>query len=129
VVGGGPAGVAVLRAREPGAEVALVERGMMGGICANDGCVPTRVFAHAVRLVRDVVLGTHIVGEQAVEVVQVAATAMRVEQLAALEFAYPTFTAVVGPAARRIACSLGLIPLARDDRERTGAAKWELRNG
>jgi pyruvate/2-oxoglutarate dehydrogenase complex dihydrolipoamide dehydrogenase (E3) component len=48
VVGGGPAGVtAALRARELGAEVALVERGNMGGVCTNDGCVPTRVLAKA----------------------------------------------------------------------------------
>ena len=54
VVGGGPAGVtAALRARELGASVALVERGNMGGTCTNDGCVPTRVLAHAARLVRD----------------------------------------------------------------------------
>jgi pyruvate/2-oxoglutarate dehydrogenase complex dihydrolipoamide dehydrogenase (E3) component len=54
VMGGGPAGVtAALRARELGAEVALVERGNMGGTCTNDGCVPTRVLARAARLVRD----------------------------------------------------------------------------
>ncbi len=54
VMGGGPAGVmAALRARELGAEVALVERGNMGGVCTNDGCVPTRVLARAARLVRD----------------------------------------------------------------------------
>src|ERR671933_993849 len=54
VIGGGPAGVtAALRARELGAEVALVERGNMGGTCTNDGCVPTRVLARAARLVRD----------------------------------------------------------------------------
>jgi dihydrolipoamide dehydrogenase len=54
VIGGGPAGVsAALRARELGASVALVERGYMGGVCTNDGCVPTRVLARAARLVRD----------------------------------------------------------------------------
>lgn len=54
VVGGGPAGVtAALRARELGANVALVERSRMGGTCTNDGCVPTRVLAHAARLSRD----------------------------------------------------------------------------
>ncbi len=54
VIGGGPAGVtAALRARELGATVALIERGHMGGICTNDGCVPTRVLARAARLVRD----------------------------------------------------------------------------
>jgi dihydrolipoamide dehydrogenase len=54
VVGGGPAGVtAALRARELGVSVALVERGNLGGTCTNDGCVPTRMLAHAARLVRD----------------------------------------------------------------------------
>jgi dihydrolipoamide dehydrogenase len=54
VIGGGPAGVtAALRARELGVSVALVERNRMGGTCTNDGCVPTRVLAHAARLRRD----------------------------------------------------------------------------
>jgi pyruvate/2-oxoglutarate dehydrogenase complex dihydrolipoamide dehydrogenase (E3) component len=54
VLGGGPAGVtAALRARELGAQVALVERGVLGGTCTNDGCVPTRVLAKAARLMRD----------------------------------------------------------------------------
>lgn len=54
VIGGGPAGVtAALRARELGANVALVERSRLGGTCTNDGCVPTRVLARAARLARD----------------------------------------------------------------------------
>jgi pyruvate/2-oxoglutarate dehydrogenase complex dihydrolipoamide dehydrogenase (E3) component len=54
VIGGGPAGVtAALRARELGASVALVERDRLGGTCTNDGCVPTRVLAHAARLLRE----------------------------------------------------------------------------
>lgn len=54
VIGGGPAGVtAALRARELGATVTLVERDRLGGTCTNDGCVPTRVLAHAARLIRD----------------------------------------------------------------------------
>jgi pyruvate/2-oxoglutarate dehydrogenase complex dihydrolipoamide dehydrogenase (E3) component len=54
VIGGGPAGVtAALRACELGASVALVERGHLGGICTNDGCVPTRVLAKTARLLRD----------------------------------------------------------------------------
>ena len=77
------------------------------------------------------ILGAHIVGEQAVEVVQVVATAMRagmrVEQLADLELAYPTFTAVVGIAARRIARELGVVPVSpgRREDERLRAAEWE----
>jgi pyruvate/2-oxoglutarate dehydrogenase complex dihydrolipoamide dehydrogenase (E3) component len=54
VIGGGPSGAtAALRARELGASVALVERERMGGTCTNDGCVPTRVLAHAARLLRE----------------------------------------------------------------------------
>lgn len=54
VMGGGPAGVtAALRARELGAHVALVERGLLGGTCTNDGCAPTRVLAKTARLLRD----------------------------------------------------------------------------
>jgi pyruvate/2-oxoglutarate dehydrogenase complex dihydrolipoamide dehydrogenase (E3) component len=83
------------------------------------------------------ILGAHnIVGEHALEMVQIAATAMRagmcVEQLADLELAYPTFTAVVGLAARRITRTLGLVPLApvgHEGSERLRAAEWELRSG
>ncbi len=54
VIGGGPGGVtAALRASELGARVALIERGRLGGTCTNDGCVPTRVLAHAARLARE----------------------------------------------------------------------------
>jgi hypothetical protein len=56
---------------------------------------------------------------------------MPVEQLADLELAYPTFTAVVGLAARRISRELGLIPVAPSRRagERPRAAEWEYRGG
>lgn len=54
VIGGGPAGVlAALRASELGAQVTLIERGLLGGTCTNDGCVPTRVLAKAARIVRE----------------------------------------------------------------------------
>jgi len=54
VIGGGPAGVtAALRARELGANVALVERGELGGVGTHEGCVPVRVLAKAARLMRD----------------------------------------------------------------------------
>lgn len=81
------------------------------------------------------VLGAHIVGEQAVEVVQIAATAMRarmpVEQLADVEFAYPTFTAIVGLAARRAMRDLGLVATspAWGIPERTAGVEWERSGG
>jgi dihydrolipoamide dehydrogenase len=77
------------------------------------------------------ILGAHIVGEQAVEVVQIVATAMRagmpVEQLADVEFAYPTFTAIVGIAGRRALRELGLVAVSPrwGIPERTLGAEWE----
>ncbi|MBE7550571.1 MAG: NAD(P)/FAD-dependent oxidoreductase [Anaerolineales bacterium] len=61
------------------------------------------------------ILGMHAVGEQAVEIVQIGAAGMaagtRVEQLAELELAYPTFTTIVGLAARQIVRELeGVAP-------------------
>jgi len=50
VVGGGPAGyVAAIRASRLGARVALVEKGELGGVCTNVGCIPTKVLIHTAR--------------------------------------------------------------------------------
>ncbi|HNS01237.1 MAG TPA: NAD(P)/FAD-dependent oxidoreductase [Anaerolineae bacterium] len=61
-------------------------------------------------------VAAHVVGEQALEIVHVAAAGMAadmwVEQLAELQIAYPTFTAILGLAARRIVAELGVLPLA-----------------
>lgn len=54
VLGGGPAGMtAALRARELGADVLLLEKARLGGICYNEGPAPVRTLARAARLVRD----------------------------------------------------------------------------
>jgi dihydrolipoamide dehydrogenase len=75
------------------------------------------------------VLGAHIVGEQAVEVVQLAAAAMRVgmpvEQLADLELAYPTFKSIVGLAARRIVRELDPASPRQRASGPSSAAEWE----
>ena len=58
------------------------------------------------------ILGAHVIGEQAVEVAQIAATAMAaempVERLAEAELAYPTFTSIVALAARQVVHALRL---------------------
>lgn len=82
-------------------------------------------------------LGAHIVGEQAVEVLQIVAAGiacgMRVEQLAALELAYPTFSAIVGLAARTIVRELdgGAAQLTAGQHAtgRSPAPEWEQREG
>lgn len=56
------------------------------------------------------ILGAHVVGERAVEVVQLVAAGMsvglRVEQLAAVDLAYPTYVQIVGEAAYRACLAL-----------------------
>ena len=80
------------------------------------------------------VLGAHIVGEQAVEIIQILAVSMAgdmlVEQLAETEFSYPTNTAIVGLAARRAVYELGVMPLAPQWRAlgKSLAAEWERRD-
>ena len=77
------------------------------------------------------ILGAHVVGEQAVEIVQFVAAGMAadiwIEQLAELEIAYPTYTAIVGLAARRLVHELGVMPISPQWRSlgRSYAAEWE----
>ena len=78
------------------------------------------------------VLGAHVVGEQAVEVAQIAAAAMAgdmpVERLAEVEFAYPTFTSIVGLAARQIVHQLRLPTAEQEAWQALGrrrVAEWE----
>lgn len=76
------------------------------------------------------ILGAHIVGEQALESIQLVAGGMVadmwIEQLAELEIAYPTYTAAVGLAARQIVHKLGVTPLASQWRALSRPhAEWE----
>ena len=58
------------------------------------------------------ILGAHVLGEYSAETVQVVATAMRagmnVEQLAEMQFAYPTFTEAVSMAAQKLCRTIGI---------------------
>jgi pyruvate/2-oxoglutarate dehydrogenase complex dihydrolipoamide dehydrogenase (E3) component len=80
------------------------------------------------------ILGAHVVGEQALEVVQIAAAGMAadmwVEQLAELQIAYPTFTSILGLAARRIVRQLGVQPLSPEWQAlaELPGAEWEARS-
>lgn len=45
VIGGGPGGyVAAIRAAQLGGRVLLVEKGNLGGVCLNRGCIPTKTL-------------------------------------------------------------------------------------
>ena len=53
---GGAAMAAALKAAGNGAEVTLIERGVIGGTCVNVGCVPSKIFiraAHVAHLRRE----------------------------------------------------------------------------
>ncbi|MDX1435539.1 MAG: NAD(P)/FAD-dependent oxidoreductase [Anaerolineales bacterium] len=62
------------------------------------------------------ILGAHVMGEQALEVIQVIAAGMtagvNVDHFAELELAYPTYASIVGLAARKLAHELGTVPKA-----------------
>lgn len=52
VVGGGPGGyVAAIRAAQLGRDVTLVEKGNLGGVCLNVGCIPSKALISAAELV------------------------------------------------------------------------------
>jgi len=51
VIGAGPGGyVAAIRAAQLGLEVTLVESGLLGGVCLNVGCIPSKALIHVADL-------------------------------------------------------------------------------
>lgn len=51
VIGSGPGGYeAALRAAKAGMKVALVEKGALGGVCVNWGCIPTKALLRSAEL-------------------------------------------------------------------------------
>jgi pyruvate/2-oxoglutarate dehydrogenase complex dihydrolipoamide dehydrogenase (E3) component len=63
VIGAGPAGlVTAIAAAGLGANVALIERGLMGGDCLNVGCVPSKAVIRAARAWHEVRRGAERFG-------------------------------------------------------------------
>jgi dihydrolipoamide dehydrogenase len=53
IIGSGPGGyVAAIRAAQLGQKVALVEKGSLGGVCLNIGCIPTKSIIHQAEIFR-----------------------------------------------------------------------------
>jgi dihydrolipoamide dehydrogenase len=54
VVGAGPGGyVAAIRASQLGLKTAVIERGELGGVCLNIGCIPSKALIHSASLFRE----------------------------------------------------------------------------
>ncbi|WP_404313258.1 NAD(P)/FAD-dependent oxidoreductase [Agrococcus terreus] len=90
------------RERDPGCVVATVRYDALDRAVIDDRT--TGFLKLVVDRRRSIVLGAHAVGENAIEVVSSVTTAMAagvdVATLAGVRFAYPTYTAIVGLAAR-----------------------------
>lgn len=51
ILGGGPAGyVAAERAGQAGLKVVLFEKSAMGGVCLNEGCIPTKTLLYSAKI-------------------------------------------------------------------------------
>jgi pyruvate/2-oxoglutarate dehydrogenase complex dihydrolipoamide dehydrogenase (E3) component len=80
------------------------------------------------------IIGAHVVGEQAVEIVQMVSMGMAgnlsIELLADLELAYPTFAAIIGLAARQLVRELDAVSVAPEWRalKQIRGAEWERKD-
>lgn len=55
VIGAGPGGyVAAIRLAQLGIQTTIVERGAMGGVCLNVGCIPSKSYIHAASIMEKI---------------------------------------------------------------------------
>lgn len=60
IIGGGPGGyVAAGRAGNAGLKVVLFERKSLGGVCLNEGCIPTKTLLYSAKVYNYAVTGDH----------------------------------------------------------------------
>ena len=60
IIGGGPGGyVAAERAGAAGLKVVLFERKSLGGVCLNEGCIPTKTLLYSAKVYNYAVQGDH----------------------------------------------------------------------
>ena len=55
ILGGGPGGyVAAIKAAQLGAKTVLIEGGPIGGVCLNEGCIPTKTLLKSAKVYQDI---------------------------------------------------------------------------
>ncbi|RLD45761.1 MAG: dihydrolipoyl dehydrogenase, partial [Bacteroidetes bacterium] len=55
IIGSGPAGyVAAIRAGQVGLKTAIIEKGKIGGMCLNWGCIPSKALIESAKLYRKI---------------------------------------------------------------------------
>jgi dihydrolipoamide dehydrogenase len=55
IIGGGPGGyVSAIKAAQLGKKVCLIEKGELGGVCLNEGCIPTKTLLKSVDVLHTV---------------------------------------------------------------------------
>ena len=60
IIGGGPAGyVAAITAARFGREVVLIDQGLLGGTCLNEGCIPTKALLQSADMYEHVKSAEH----------------------------------------------------------------------
>ena len=54
IIGAGPAGyVCAIRLAQLGKKVLLVENDLVGGVCLNRGCIPTKALLHDTKIISE----------------------------------------------------------------------------
>ena len=72
VIGAGPGGyVAAIRLAQLGVKTTIIERGPLGGVCLNWGCIPSKAFIQAAKIVEHIRhagdIGIEVAGEPKVD--------------------------------------------------------------
>ena len=80
VLGGGTGNIVASAAAEAGQDVALVERGRLGGTCLNRGCNPSKKLIHAAEVVESVRSPPHDGVDASLEAVDFAEIVQGVEE-------------------------------------------------
>lgn len=80
VIGGGPGGyVAAIKAAKEGKRVCLVEKASLGGVCLNEGCIPTKTLLRTANLLHEI----RRAGEFGIEGIDAAKAAVNMARLQA----------------------------------------------